>query len=579
MPRWVPRYGRCTRRPWRRRYRPTCSIYWESLTDAAVQSGIAKAVRTLRSNRMAQSEPPDFPVGGNQPLAWAALGRFTTGGKLVLILSAALLPLALIAIFATLQTTRVVDAEARARLRVASNESARAIAIELIGDMTALRSATRVLQADPADSPSCARLQGVFAQQAATGSLFVVRDRLGKILCGTSLSHQTALLPHGQQIAAAVLPGLGLELAIVERGASARAFFSLPSLVALGKPSSRATEYSSALIDGDHGLTLETIADTGPLSRMETMLTDLRIDHLALRTSVRSAPISSSLVVAMLLPLLMWVAAVGIGWFVVDRLLIRPLRALRADVAAYQPGELLDGAVLSALPAQELRELGETFRSISRTVAEHEAGLAEGLVRQTKLTREVHHRVKNNLQVISSLINFHARSARTVEATAAYAAIQRRVDALAVVHRNHFAEMEENRGLNLRAMIGELAANIRATAPEGSLGLGITLDIDPYLVNQDVAVAVAFLITEGVEMAMTCDAAAQVRIAVKQGDGDGRAILRIVSRALIDSDALQALSARYGRVMQGLARQLRAPLHHDPLAGAYEIAIAVLGRD
>jgi hypothetical protein len=40
-----------------------------------------------------------------------------------------------------------------------------------------------------------------------------------------------------------------------------------------------------------------------------------------------------------------------------------------------------------------------------------------------------------------------------------------------------------------------------------------------------------------------------------------------------------ALGQRYGRVMEGLSRQLRAPLHHDPLAGSYEIAVAVTGRD
>jgi hypothetical protein len=31
--------------------------------------------------------------------------------------------------------------------------------------------------------------------------------------------------------------------------------------------------------------------------------------------------------------------------------------------------------------------------------------------------------------------------------------------------------------------------------------------------------------------------------------------------------------------MEGLARQLRAPLHHDPLTGAYEIAVPIVGRD
>ena len=37
-------------------------------------------------------------------------------------------------------------------------------------------------------------------------------------------------------------------------------------------------------------------------------------------------------------------------------------------------------------------------------------------------------------------------------------------------------------------------------------------------------------------------------------------------------------TTRYGRVMEGLARQLRSPLHHDPLVGAYEASIAVTGR-
>ena len=69
------------------------------------------------------------------------LSRLPTGAKVFLILSAALLPLAIIAIIATLQTGHLADVQARARLRVAAEESARAIAIELVCHMTALRSA------------------------------------------------------------------------------------------------------------------------------------------------------------------------------------------------------------------------------------------------------------------------------------------------------------------------------------------------------------------------------------------------------------------------------------------------------
>ncbi len=509
------------------------------------------------------------------------LARLPTGAKLFLILSAALLPLALIAIVATFQTSRVADAEARARLRVAADESARAIAIELVGDMTSLRSAVKALTADRGDAPSCARIQGVFAQQAVTGTRFVITDAAGRPLCGTPLPVTVNLPNENHPIVGTIAEDDGLVLGLNGPPGTprARAFFPRSFLAKLGAPSSRAIVYSQTLTLGDNTLVLEDIPGVQPFDRMETMQTDIGIADLTLRTSIRSAPITSSLVVAMLLPLLMWAAAVGISWFVVDHLLIRPLRRLRRDVADYTPGEVIDPGKGGALPAQEIRELGDTFRAISHTVALHEAGLAEGLIRQTKLTREVHHRVKNNLQVISSLINFHARGAPTPEAVAAYASIQRRVDALAVVHRNHFAEMEDNRGLNLRSVLGELASNIRATAPDEAHGLSIVLDVDPYMVNQDVAVAVAFLVTETIELAMSCDHTAQIRVAVKSGDVEGRALLRVISRSLVESDDLRDfVQRRYGRVMEGLSRQLRSKLHHDPLTGAYEISVAVVGH-
>ncbi len=511
--------------------------------------------------------------------SWS-LARWPTGAKLFLILSIALLPLALIAMFATLQTTRVVAAEARARLRVAAAESSRSLAIELVGDMAALRAAATALEIDNADAPSCARAQAIFAPQRQSGARFAIVDRTGRLLCGAPVPDMTLVRSDGP-IAAAVVPDRGLLLEVTgSRGAvSARGFFPRGFLAEIARPSGPAV-YGLALVSPDQRLDLEEIDGVEPLDRLQRLRVDFDLGGVMLETSVRATPVTSSFVIALLLPLFMWAAAAGIGWFVVDRLLIRPLRRLRAGVAAFTPGEIIDTGDSRAVPAQEIRDLADTFRAISRTVALHEAGLAEGLVRQTKLTREVHHRVKNNLQVISSLINFHARGAPSPDASNAYAAIQRRVDALAVVHRNHYAEMEENRGLNIRAVIGELASNIRANAPEAMASPAITIDVDPFLVNQDVAVAVAFLVTEMVELALTGDAAARIGIAAKPTDTLDRATLRVVSRALVDGDTLRHLIAtRYGRVMEGLSRQLRSPLHHDPLTGAYEITIAVLGRD
>lgn len=511
-----------------------------------------------------------------------AFARWPTGAKIFLILSVSLLPLALIAIFATLRVTQIANTELASHLRLGAAESARATAIEVVGDVTALRSAVDALNTDHADTATCARVQGVFAQRPPTGIRFVVLDRRNRTLCGsafpgaTKLANDEALGSVGARIVAG--QGVAVRVAGAKRGAVAAAFFPARLLAQVGRPSVFTPDYGATLTLGEDRLPLVPLPRKQALERHQTTIAPLGFAGLALEMQVRSAPVGSPLILALLVPLVMWIAAATIAWFVVDRLLLAPIQSLRGNIAAYSPGDQPDPALYRALPAQEIRELGDTFRALSRTVAIHEAGLAEGLVRQTKLTREVHHRVKNNLQVISSLINFHARSAQSAEAATAYASIQRRVDALAVVHRYHFAEMEENRGVGLRAVLGELASNIRATAAEGTR-LSIVLDLAPLYATQDVAVAVAFIVTELIELATVCDPQAQLSLSLRPA-GPGRATLRVVSRALCDSDTLrEGLASRFGRVIEGLTRQLRSTLHHDPLSGAYEIEIAITGAD
>ncbi|MGL1562900.1 hypothetical protein ACSTHQ_00020, partial [Vibrio parahaemolyticus] len=70
----------------------------------------------------------------------------------------------------------------------------------------------------------------------------------------------------------------------------------------------------------------------------------------------------------------------------------------------------------------------------------------------------------------------------------------------AVVHRNHYAELEVNRGLNMRSVIGDLASNLRATLPDASSGIAIALDVDSVYATQDVATPVCFLLTELIEL-------------------------------------------------------------------------------
>src|SRR6185436_14948845 len=121
------------------------------------------------------------------------------------------------------------------------------------------------------------------------------------------------------------------------------------------------------------------------------------------------------------------------------------------------------------------------------------------------------------------------------------ASIQRRVDALAVVHRNHYAELEENRGVALKPLISELAANLRATAPPSAATMQIRLDVAPLYATQDVAVSVAFLVTEIVEFGMLCGA--EIVSVVLEAGASGTARLSVEVDALAGAAAGEAAFA------------------------------------
>ena len=174
---------------------------------------------------------PRFPLN---PLS--AVGQLPTGAKVLLIISGALLPLALIALFATLQIPRTADQEARAQLRVASAESARSIAIEIIGDTTALRTALSALEQDPGNAPACARVRGVFVQQASVNVRFAIGDRQGRILCGQGLppALNARAKPGGGPVVARLVPNRGVVLSMPSDSGrtSAAVFFPTAFLAA-----------------------------------------------------------------------------------------------------------------------------------------------------------------------------------------------------------------------------------------------------------------------------------------------------------------------------------------------------------
>jgi two-component sensor histidine kinase len=274
----------------------------------------------------------------------------------------------------------------------------------------------------------------------------------------------------------------------------------------------------------------------------------------------------------LLLPVLMWIAAALVTWVLVSRLLIRPLRRLERSVRSYEPGQGPLDLPRKLGPAMEIQQLREAFARAMARVDESERDMTGALEGQRRLVREVHHRVKNNLQVIASLLNIHGRGAESLDARAAYAGISRRVGALSIVHRNHYAEMEDNRGIALRPLLSELAAELRAGAPDTARGLAIDLDIDTVYTTQDAAVAVAFLITEIVEFAMLNCPTEPIEISLRR-TSDLTARLTLSSEVLVPDEEGEPGKIQFERIIGGLAKQLRSNL--DRKLGRYSVELPV----
>jgi two-component sensor histidine kinase len=512
-----------------------------------------------------------------------AFARLSTGLKMLIILSAALLPLGLIAFFASIESAKTNRLTREAEVRLVAVDSARDLTAAIAASAAALRSSFAPARREIGPE-QCQRMLDAIAASKAYDIRFGLFDAGGRRICATlGFSPLPAVAPAGgigTEVRAIDGPELvrfsvgGLPGGMVAVGELPRA--TLASLLAA--PAGDVT-YGMRLREGEAVIDLAQAAvASGPLGQTITVSEPVANGQLSLELSSPSTPVRAIEALMILLPILMWLAAALIGWLVVDRLVLRPLGQMQRAIASYsrQGGGTLSLPVLTT-PSMEIRALGEAFTAVTRRLIAHEAELESGLARQTKLTREVHHRVKNNLQVVSCLINLHARGVANPDVSAAYASIQRRVDALAVVHRNHYAELEENRGVGLRPLLGELASNLRATASPEAARMTITLELLPAFASQDVAVPIAFMVTELVELAMKCDPVGGVAIRLRATDRPDRAELSVMAAGLAgDACRRNPAHERASRVIDGLSRQLRSPLTRDEAHGRYSIEVSIV---
>jgi two-component sensor histidine kinase len=205
------------------------------------------------------------------------------------------------------------------------------------------------------------------------------------------------------------------------------------------------------------------------------------------------------LVIGIFAPTLMLALAVVTIWIASDYLVNRHVRALAVTARAYSRGELDLRPDLGAAP-DELKEFARTFARMADRIQRREDELRASLRQKEALLREVHHRVKNNLQIVTSLLNLRAQRLRSPAARDAVRQAQMRIAALALVHRSLY-ENDDVQELELQDLLGELCGMIEevSAADQGTVQLSVA--VDPTRVPVDQAIPLALVVTEAVSNA------------------------------------------------------------------------------
>ncbi|OCQ96918.1 histidine kinase [Nostoc sp. MBR 210] len=128
-----------------------------------------------------------------------------------------------------------------------------------------------------------------------------------------------------------------------------------------------------------------------------------------------------------------------------------------------------------------------------RQKAERE--LRSALAEKEILLKEVHHRVKNNLQIVSSLLQLQSQTLIDPEVIRVFQDSQNRIDSISLIHKNLYTSPNIGQ-LDVVDYIQSLATSILISYQTGLERIELKTHIDPINLNIDQAIACGLIINE-----------------------------------------------------------------------------------
>jgi len=110
------------------------------------------------------------------------------------------------------------------------------------------------------------------------------------------------------------------------------------------------------------------------------------------------------------------------------------------------------------------------------------------------LIREIHHRVKNNLQVVSSLLSMQARKVTDDDTKDALNSSKTRVQSMSILHQNLYQE-DNLKDVDVASYVDKLIGNIIDTYHVNE-NIKVQIDVDPIVLDIDTLVPLGLMANE-----------------------------------------------------------------------------------
>lgn len=201
-----------------------------------------------------------------------------------------------------------------------------------------------------------------------------------------------------------------------------------------------------------------------------------------------------------------------------------------------------------------------------RLIAEQKYFIENSLIEKESLLKEIHHRVKNNLQMVSSLLSLQTKNTRSKAAIEALEEGKSRVKAMALIHQKLY-QNEDLSVIEMQGYIESLINSVQSVYKKGGHNITITIDAENVELDIDRAIPFGLILNELVSNSFkyafpTDDENGKIYIHIRKiGEQEGFFEYTDNGVGLPEDSEERANSSMGIRLMNRLANQLQTKLN------------------